>query len=458
MEWAMKKLPFFLLVLVVFLAGGVFFAGDTARAASDPLVRVRLSSADPYIYFRVEDGTYELVDLNTSSVVASPQKGELWRIDKEGSGFKISVADTQLTKATGPLLLRQKTPGIFTFKSIQYRGELKFYQNAGGIYAVNIVPLEYYLYGVVGKEIGYFVHMEALKAQAIASRSYALANLKSSADYDLVADTGSQVYKGYSAELELGGNRVRQAVDETKGKVLYYGSELVAAYFHSNAGGYTENVENVWSSPKPYLIATPSPYDSYALNIRPDNYQWQVSFSRSELEAKVANLGLGSLKDLQVAYTGADGKPTASGRATSFTFVGQNGSKTFTKDGIRQPLGLRSTLFTMELDSLLYIRDSSSVNRVTSAAELKVVKGGGEISFLNNGSDNYTVEGRYETKQLPKVFTKVTFNGKGYGHGVGLSQWGAMGMAEDGYNYQDILKHYYGGKSPSLLKITDYQG
>jgi len=110
-QW--KSLPFFLLVLVVFLAGGVFFAGDTARAASDPLVRVRLSSADPYIYFRVEDGTYELVDLNTSSVLASPQKGELWRIDKEGSGFKISVADTQLAKATGPLLLRQKNTRNF---------------------------------------------------------------------------------------------------------------------------------------------------------------------------------------------------------------------------------------------------------------------------------------------------------------------------------------------------------
>ena len=113
-----------------------------------------------------------------------------------------------------------------------------------------------YLYGVVGKEIGYGYHIEATKAQAVAARSYAIGNISSrNTYYDVTATTSSQVYGGYSGET----SRMREAVGRYQGMVLTYNDAVIQAYFSSNAGGYTENIENVWVSDAVPIKGVPSP-------------------------------------------------------------------------------------------------------------------------------------------------------------------------------------------------------
>ena len=154
-----------------------------------------------------------------------------------------------------------------------YRGGFKMMMNGDYCYGINVVDIELYLYGVVGREMGYNYHTEATKAQAVASRSYALANCSSdNVYYDVTATTASQVYGGCSAETDA----IIQAVDDTRGQVLFYKKEIVPAFFSSNAGGYTENIENVWVSDTSVSYTHLDVYKRQALHpaSRPSVYHW----------------------------------------------------------------------------------------------------------------------------------------------------------------------------------------
>ncbi len=134
-----------------------------------------------------------------------------------------------------------------------YRGSIKLIKNNNNYYIINRVSLEEYLYGVVPKEIPSSAPLEALKAQAIVSRSYSLSNLNKHIKdgYNLCDSTHCQVYGGYSAEKDS----TNTAVDKTKGMILEYNDRAVDAVFHSSSGGHTESSENVWGTKIPYLVA-----------------------------------------------------------------------------------------------------------------------------------------------------------------------------------------------------------
>jgi len=263
-----------------------------------------------------------------------------------------------------------------------YRGRVRLVPGGGGIHAINYIDIDDYLYSVVGAEMVASWPLEALKAQAVAGRSYALYKRSQARGqlFDVGTSTSTQVYRGVSSEA----SSTHQAVDSTSGQVLTYGGSTILAVFHSSSGGHTENVEDVWSKPLPYLRGVVD-YDQTA-----PVFQWSAAIASGDLSRRIG--GVGSVRQLIPQQT------TPRGRVVSARVVGDRGSKQVSGEDLRKALDLKSTLF----------RVSPNGNR-------------------------FYVQGR------------------GFGHGVGLSQWGAYYLANQGVSYQQILGHYYNSAQLATL-------
>ena len=264
-----------------------------------------------------------------------------------------------------------------------YRGDTQLVSQGNGLLAINHVDIEDYLYSVVGAEMYASWPQEALKSQAVSARTYALyKSYKSNSKlYDLDTTTATQVYKGLNSET----NTTVQAVNATRSQVLTYKGEPILAVFHASSGGHTENVEDIWSNPLPYLRGVVD-YDKDA-----PVYQWAKSFSTEQMSGLIGGVGtISSMKPIKV---------TPQGRIVTMEVVGDEGTKEVSGAQLRKVLGLRSTLFS-----------------------------------ISATGDGFQVSGR------------------GFGHGVGLSQWGARNLAQQGVQYHQILGHYYQGTSISLLE------
>ena len=325
-------------------------------------------------------------------------------------GNKIAVNG----KAIDSVVTLKPTSGdIFIFEGKSYRGALTLRANNGTMMVINEVPLESYLYGVVPQEAIPSWPAAALEAQAVAARTYALHTMEQNKNqlYDVSTSTDHQVYGGVSGET----HSTTAAVNHTKGIVMLYNNRPINALFHSDGGGYTEDSVNVWGNDIPYLkgVKDYSNSSSSASN-------WTVSTNRHALEGKLnaASKGVGKLKSIQLTPLGNPGKATSdrgvSGRIKSATFIGTAGKVTLSGDDLRGILGLKSTLFDFYVNH----------NPVSST-----------------GKSYHTFTGKNDT-----VFIK----GYGWGHGLGMSQWGAAEMAKkagsgDTNYYQTILKHYYSG-------------
>lgn len=267
----------------------------------------------------------------------------------------------------------------------RYRGSFVVHGRLRGLTAVNHLHIEKYLYGVVPKEMSWLWPVEALMAQAIASRTYALyirSKQPENRIYDLVSTTASQVYGGYNAEKE----RATRAVDDTFGKIMLFDGKLIIAYFHANSGGYTESSTNVWGADVPYLKSVADQFSSL-----PSTRKWSLSLSYGELETLLRSSRLNIGKIEQIQFEGR----SKSGRIKSFVIVSDKGKTNLSGNNFRLKVGaasLKSTWF-----------------------DTKTGKSG------------------------------IVFKGRGYGHGVGMSQWGAHQMALADYSHDTILKHYYQG-------------
>jgi len=278
-----------------------------------------------------------------------------------------------------------------------YRGRTLLIPQKSGLTAVNYVDIEQYLYSVLGAEMSGNWPQEALKAQAVAARSYALhQRLKSETDiYDVDNTQSSQVYKGLQTES----SGTYSAVDATVGQVLIYNSQIILAVFHSASGGHTENVEDVWTEPLPYLRAVPD-FDQSA-----PVYQWKENFTRDQMSNKIS--GVGNVISMKPERT------TAYGSILTMKVVGDGGSRVMSGADLRRVLNLRSTRFTV------------------------IPQYGGIFSARNGG----------------KPPTGFQVAGKGFGHAVGMSQWGAYNLARQGYGYQQILLHYYRGATLARIAV-----
>lgn len=250
-----------------------------------------------------------------------------------GPGLKLKLAAS--TKALPAPLVFSPGESPLSLGSRSYRGVFRV---TGGkaVRVVNVVGLEQYLWSVVPSEMPDRWPGEALQAQAVVARTYALAHLERGGDFDLYSDTRSQVYGGVAAESTPG----RDAVNATAGRVVLYDGEPAQTFFFSSSGGRTANVQDVWGSTSlPYLVSVPDPYDT----LSPYHNWGPLRFGATLLGKRLGARG----KLLDVRTTAAP-----SGRVRKVTLVGSKGTRTITGDAVRRALGLRSTWFTIGTLSL----------------------------------------------------------------------------------------------------------
>lgn len=248
------------------------------------------------------------------------------------------------------------------------------------------IPLENYVMGVLSGEMPTTFPMEALKAQAVAARTYVLRKIEyaKNQEYDVVDTVANQVYysndelkERWKTEYNEKMNLIQKAVLETKGEYLTYQGQIVNAFFFSTSTGYTENCEEVFQENLPYLRSVKSDWEKDISPVFEDS----KTFTIQEFYEKL-NLDSNSNFSIQVTKT------TSTGRVKEIQING----KLFLASDVTKALGLRSSFF-----------------------------------------------------EITKNDNQIIIHTKGFGHGVGMSQYGAYGMAKNGSNYQEILKYYYQG-------------
>ncbi len=321
---------------------------------------------------------------------------------------------------------------VVYYGSKGYRGGIGFKRSPDSVLTViNYIDLDDYLYGVLPKEMSGDWPLEALKAQAIAARNYALINFGKHSDlgFDICATTDCQVYGGYDVE-KPGSN---QAVDETSGKLLKYNGQIVQTYYHSNSGGRTENIENIWSGTLPYIVGV---YDPYSENA--PNSDWELTYTKKEIESILSSNGhnIGSLLDVRIEEV------SENGRVQELVFQGSSGSATFLKEKARALFGyttLKSMWFELGNKPMATVVSRSAFSRTDLSSASYMTENGLETAITSN----FVVTDGTRTTNLSFSSDKIVFIGHGYGHGLGMSQWGAKEMAEQGYDFEEILTHYY---------------
>jgi stage II sporulation protein D len=305
---------------------GHYFPGTELGDAPVSKVRVLLTSGVATLPigsasdFRVRDATGAVHDVTPGKYTLTP-------------ALKLKVDGATTARALpGPLLFQPGTSPL-QLKHL-YRGSVQVDVVSGKLRAINFVGLEQYLYGVVPSEMPFTWAPEALKAQAVVARSYALATRRTGA-FDLYPDTRSQVYLGVEHEKPS----TTSAVDATAGQVVLYQGEVAKTFFFSTSGGRTASAEDVWGEPVPYLVSVSDPYDS----ISPHHTWGPVAFTGAGLAKKLKMKG--RVVDVQAELN-------SSGRVKTLTVVGSQTTMTMPGTNVRLRLGVQSTWFTVGVLSL----------------------------------------------------------------------------------------------------------
>lgn len=396
----------------------------------------------------------------TYSVTADYSDYTVLNVKAEGSSVNVYSADGVLVigglTQDKALISAAADPDdmIISIGGKQYRIGVCFGAYGDGtMAAANYVDLEHYAWGVLPLEMTYTNPDEALKAQAVALRSFALASLGKhgggALSFDVCSKSHCQVYGGVSAEYD----RTTDACKATKGMIIAYNGKPATAYYHSNSFGYTLSAQQLWGSDIPYAQSVYDPYGS--------DHNWATSFSFSEIESRLKShgKGVGTLKSVEV------GSRYDNGAVASLIFTGSNGNVTISRNNIMSYFNLKSLAFSMSgsPDPAIIRSGSTTVNAVgknssnlcsdsvyTVDASGNVVQLALSEAVIYNGSEY----GSAHTNNDAAVFTDETVSsgmmylaGLGYGHCVGMNQSGARGMARAGFGYQDILKFYYTGVS-----------
>lgn len=436
------------------ISGGVYTRAATSQGAEAGPYHLRISSYDNpdealkevekleyngYDAYLAYNGGYEVWIgnfLDVSSATLSGLNGNV--ID--GSKDVILVkkdGDTILAfvnNGENELYLRPLNGYIYEMGK-PYRGDISFKRNnSSDMTVINSLPLEEYLYGVLPNEMPSIWPEEALKAQAVAARTYAVYNIMynnkfKSLGFDVGCSTDSQVYKGKSSESPA----TNKAVDMTKGVLLMYDGVPVEAFFHSHSGGYTADMSDIYSSSSPIFVGKEDPY---SLGYTPAYDEWSLTFTGEDLLNKIMPTkgDIGRIKSIKItrSYTG---------RVLNIKINGMKGSTVMEKNEIRNALGLKSTLFDVETDSDVYIISSSGQVEKKMPQDLFITSGNSGVNVYAGG--NLYGLGNDLMKEIPFYPSLFIVTGSGYGHGIGLSQYGARGMADKGFDFSDILKYYY---------------
>lgn len=336
----------------------------------------------------------------------------------------------------------QKT--VTWFRGYRYYGGFEYQRVTGGaINVINVVAMDDYVKGVIPWEMSSDWPLEALKAQAVCARTYAACQTKHrSQGFDICATTHCQVYQGTAASSSYSDS----AVDQTAGQCLYYNGQIVqeAVYYSSN-GGASEDSVNVWGNEVGYLKGKIDPYEGQIAS-RISKYNWSTTYTVAELTNLLSSkgYGVGTVKNMYVsAYTDM-------GNVYSVTFVGTSGTKTITREACRSVLNLRSQRFTITGGAGGSGYSVNESGESVDAGSMRVIDGSGSTASIAGSAYVITSSGTAALGQGTAATGgtgsgSFTITGSGYGHNVGMSQWGAYAMANLGRTYREILQFYYTG-------------
>jgi len=384
--------------------------GRRVQDAGDATIRVLLSTSrnPPTV---ASSGGLILTDVG-GNLVSRGEPSAAWRFEHEGRRVRAVRSDGVGTVWTNPpMLVRAVSGALLSVGGSPYRGDLAVYGADTGVVVVNVVKIDDYLRGVVPLEIGTRSESDsaAVQAQAVTARSYAFIHLSSDASrmYDVTSGELDQVYKGVAAESPV----ASQAVESTRTLVLKYAGRVVNAPYHSTCGGSTAAASEVWrSNDEPYLhpVSDRIPGTSrFYCDIAP-RFQWSKTLDAPTLNAALAQY--------LANYTQVPGR--APGTARDIAVAS------------RTPSGRVGTL-TITTDRGNFVLRGNDTRYVLRAP-------GGEL--LN--STNFTVEASHA---LNGSISRLVLRGTGYGHGIGMCQWGAIGRARAGQDFRTILRSYYPG-------------
>lgn len=373
------ELVFAAVILAVsFLAFNYLFSYVESRRPSAMDVRVRIARKRSEAVIN-SSGRYEI-------------KG--FPLEEKPSSLKVVFSEDKLFingnayQAQDIEIVALSDEGL-SLDEVVYRGNIRLLKQNDSFDVINVVGIEDYLKGVVPKEVYSFWPQAAIRAQAIAARSYAVyrAFQREGKGYDLRADATSQVYGGKSAEAL----RTSRAVDETNGKVLEYDGKIFPAYFHACCGGHTESSKVLWNEPLAPLDGVRCRWCRFS-----PYYSWSVTVSPGKMLSKISAIdpGVKRIDDIKL------GEVDSSGRADTVKVRSASGWTMIKVSDLRREIGrekLKSSKFVVHRYPFFYV-----------------------------------------------------FKGHGWGHGVGMCQWGAMGMAVMLQSTRTILRKYYPG-----TKIVD---
>lgn len=440
----MKRVLLFLTILISLMTI------STSAKSDDLTINIKIKSSSEGYDLTSEDG-FEL-ETEGKTVLSIPSKNihlyyENGLMIKTDYGFYGPYENSMVTSKNN----------ITEIGKRKYNGS--FYLDTVNKALINNVSLEEYIYSVVASEMGSSFEMDALKSQAVAARSYAISNLKKyiKHGYNLTNDIYSQVYLGVNNVND----KIRKAVDETKGLVAFFNGEVINATYSSSNGGVIASSEEVWGNKYPYLVVKSDPYSTNTPNV-----DWKVEVTRDNLDKilaqktnkhnftalKLQKNGLGRVNNVIVSYNDGDVKLSANKFRLLF------GSSKF-----------RSTLFDVnkKVESIntkpIPAKEKTIVVASTPGPNkgvvFDIVKPTDEelnkISKMQNlgiSAPNSAEAGGQNIIETTVDFSeKYVFYGKGFGHSVGLSQFGANEMAKQGFKYLDILNFYYPGIEVKVL-------
>ena len=371
-------------------------------------VRVALLPATPLIG---ATGEFLWVDTDGTTLISRGRRGEQWRVERQRGASRVRATRPDGTPtAWRPSLIVRSPGGYVTVGGRRYRGELLVAPFEDSLAIVNRVPLEDYLRGVVAVEMGGRAPQDsaAVQAQAVAARSYAILRLGARGrPFDVYASVMDQAYGGLDAE-NAGANA---AVAATRGLVLRYDGRIVDAPYSSTCGGSTAEASEVWRNPgAPYLRRVSDRVGQtsrYYCDIAP-RYRWTASFTHEALNTVLARY-------LRSYTSVPSGGP---GRARNVEVIDRTPSD-------------RVGALRIVTDRGQYVVNRNDIRFVLRSPS-------GEI--LN--STYFTVDARHDGDG---AIAALTLTGRGYGHGIGMCQWGAIGRSRAGQSFRSILATYYPG-------------
>jgi stage II sporulation protein D len=414
-------------LVILALAAGLSAAASAPdeegwRALAEERIRVGLAPSAARVVVSAR-GPFAVIVYSGATRRLSSAAGEEWTLEGAEPGLRArSSAGGSFELADGTVRMQSEGSAAMIVNGTAYRGEIEIYPAAPGtLCVVNVVGIESYLRGVVPGEIGKRPpeDIEAVKAQAVAARTYAAASsgARAGGDFDVLSTIGDQLYQGIDSEDPV----CDRAVFETAGLALVFEGRPVFAYFHSSCGGRTEARHEVWELDElPYLKAVWDT-DGGGSDLKrswcrgASSFAWTESWTGEEITRLVHD------ELPRVASTPVEG---ALGDVVGLEVTAR------TPAGRVRWLEVRTTggtyrVFADRVRRLLRRPDTGGILR-SAWFDLDVETNAGAVS-------------------------RVTATGRGSGHGVGMCQHGALAMAEDGRSYEDILAHYYPGTEIARL-------